>query len=203
MLSTEVGYYICGASTLLWTPFSPACRACIRAALCRKRTEMIYGELYRIRMEEYSGKEDYERRAKSKSLSAGSCTRLYATALHTDSLCGVVAQHMRPEYLPDRSFQKIQQAIASHFRTYKRPPSYAMLAQTFAADYDAIELLDTFREYDEGDNPEAVTDMLEAYIKGVRLQGVYGEVGKLYNQSKQGEAEKVLGSTPSGWEVSP
>lgn len=57
MLSTEVGYYICGASTLLWTPFSPACRACTRAALCRKRTEMIYGELYRIRMEEYSGKE--------------------------------------------------------------------------------------------------------------------------------------------------
>lgn len=58
MLSTEVGYYICGASTLLWTPFSPSCRVCTRAALCRKRTEKMYGELYRIRIEEYSRKEN-------------------------------------------------------------------------------------------------------------------------------------------------
>lgn len=57
MLSTQVGYYICGASTLLWTPFSPACRACGLAGACRKRTEMLYGELYRIRIEQYSGKE--------------------------------------------------------------------------------------------------------------------------------------------------
>ena len=125
-------------------------------------------------------------------LSAEFLYELYATALHTDSLCGVLTQHMRAEFLPDRTFQKIQQVIASHFRTYKRPPSYAMLTQTLAADYDAVELLNTFREYDEGSNPEAMTDMLEAYIKGVRLQGVYSEVGKLYNQSKQGEAEKVL-----------
>lgn len=125
-------------------------------------------------------------------LSAEFLYELYATVLHTDALCAVVTQYMRPEFLPDRTFQKIQQVIASHFRTYKRPPSYAMLSQTFAADYDAIELLNTFQEYDESSNPEAMTDMLEAYIKGVRLQTVYGEVGKLYNQSKQGEAEKVL-----------
>lgn len=129
---------------------------------------------------------------KVNPLSAEFLYQLYATALHSESLCGVIAQHMRPEYRPDRSFQKIQQAIAAHFRTYKQPPSYAVLTQTFVTDYDAIELLDTFRDYDEGDNPEAVVDMLEAYIKGVRLQAVYGEVGKLYNQSRQDEAEKVL-----------
>lgn len=60
MLSTEVGYYICGASTLLWTPFSPSCRACNLAGMCRKRTEMLYGELYRIRIEEYNGKEEQQ-----------------------------------------------------------------------------------------------------------------------------------------------
>lgn len=57
MLSTPVGYYICGASTLLWTPFSPACQVCTMAAACQKRTKQVYGELYRIRIEEYSGKE--------------------------------------------------------------------------------------------------------------------------------------------------
>ena len=41
-----------------------------------------------------------------------------------------------------------------------------MLAQTFHEDYDAIELIDTFREYDEGQSAEVMTDMLESYIKG-------------------------------------
>ena len=37
-----------------------------------------------------------------------------------------------------------------------------------------------------------MTDMLESYIKGVRLQSVYAEVGKLYNENKQDKAEKTL-----------
>lgn len=57
MLSTSVGYYICGVSTLLWTPFSSTCRECELAEACRQRTEQQYGELYRIRIEEWSGKE--------------------------------------------------------------------------------------------------------------------------------------------------
>ena len=73
---------------------------------------------------------------------------------------------MRKEYLPDRSFQQVQEAIAVHFKTYKTPPSYAVLAQTFHEDYDAIELIDTFREYDEGQSAEVMTDMLESYING-------------------------------------
>lgn len=40
----------------------------------------------------------------------------------------------------------------------------------FASDFDALELVNTFREYDGENNPEAVVDLLETYIKGVRLQ---------------------------------
>ena len=103
-------------------------------------------------------------------LSAEFLYELYATALRQEPLCAVLARHMRKEYLPDRSFQQVQEAIAVHFKTYKTPPSYAVLAQTFHEDYDAIELIDTFREYDEGQSAEVMTDMLESYIKGVRLQ---------------------------------
>ena len=104
-------------------------------------------------------------------LSAEFLYELYAAALRYDTLCGVVAENMRKEYLPDRSFQKIQEVIANHYRTYKSPPTYATLSQTFQGDYDAIELLKTFREYEEDNsNTEALTDLLEGYIKGVRLQ---------------------------------
>ena len=71
-------------------------------------------------------------------------------------------------------------------------PSYAILSQTFHDDVDALELIDTFREYDEGQSIEVMTDMLESYIKGVRLQKVYAEVGKLYNDNQQEKAEDVL-----------
>ena len=117
---------------------------------------------------------------------------LYATALRQDHLCSIVSQHMRSEYLPDRSFQRIQKVIASLYHTYKHTPSYAILSQTFHDDVDALELIDTFREYDEGQSIEVMTDMLESYIKGVRLQKVYVEVGKLYNDNQQEKAEDVL-----------
>ncbi len=125
-------------------------------------------------------------------LSAEFLYELYATALRQENLCGILTHHMRSEYLPDRSFQRVQEAISSHYRTYKSPPSYAVLTQTFQEDFDAIELIDTFREYDEGQSPEVMTDMLESYIKGVRLQAVYAEVGKLYNENKQKKAETTL-----------
>lgn len=57
MLSSEVGYYICAVSTLLWTPFSPACRDCLKADLCKERTRSRYPELYRIRLEEFRKEE--------------------------------------------------------------------------------------------------------------------------------------------------
>lgn len=55
-LSTSAGYYICGISTLLWTPFSPACQRCRHAESCIGRTQLNYPELYRIRVEEYNYK---------------------------------------------------------------------------------------------------------------------------------------------------
>ena len=78
-------------------------------------------------------------------LSAEFLYELYATALRQEALCAVLSRHMRKEYLPDRAFQRVQDAIATHFRTYKAPPSYAILAQKFQEDYDAVELIDTFR----------------------------------------------------------
>lgn len=125
-------------------------------------------------------------------LSAEFLYELYATAIRTDTLCAVLTHYMRKEYLPDRTFQKVQEVFAGHYRTYKVPPSYAILSQLFSSDYEAVELINTFREYDSGANPEVMTDMLEKYIKGVELQAVYTQVGKLYNQGKQKEAEESL-----------
>lgn len=52
VVNTPVCYYVCGVSTLLWNPFSAACRRCLRTERCRKRTAARYPELYRLRCEE-------------------------------------------------------------------------------------------------------------------------------------------------------
>lgn len=54
LVGTMLGYYICGASTLLWTPFSPVCTGCPKAKPCEQRTRKTYPELYRIRTEEFN-----------------------------------------------------------------------------------------------------------------------------------------------------
>ena len=56
-LNTDVGYYICGQSTLLWTPFSVSCQQCVKAEACKQRTRQAYPELYRIRTEEFNQNE--------------------------------------------------------------------------------------------------------------------------------------------------
>lgn len=129
---------------------------------------------------------------KTNPLSVEFLYELYATALQNDLVCGVLVQYMEKEFLPDRSFQRIQEVVANHYRNYKNPPTYAVLSQAFSTDYDAVELINTFQEYDIDASSEAVLDMFESYIKGVRLQNVYSEVGKLYNQSKQDKAQDLL-----------
>lgn len=131
-------------------------------------------------------------KANNNPLSVEFLYELYATAMRNESVCSALVQYMEKEYLPDRSFQRIQEVFVNHFRSYKVPPSHAVLSQSFSNDYDAIELINTFVEYDGDSTSEIVLDMFEGYIKGVRLQNVYTEVGKLYNQKKQEKAEALL-----------
>lgn len=125
-------------------------------------------------------------------LSAEFLYELYAIALRQEHLCAIVSQHMRSEYLPDAYFQRVHTKIRTHFTAYKTPPSYAALTQYFQNDIETIELIETIKSYDDGQSVDVSIDMLESYIKGVRLQKVYLEVGKLYNDNKQSKAEEVL-----------
>lgn len=55
-INTDVGFFICAISTLMWSPYSKACSICSNAERCKKETEKRYPELYRIRIEKYGKK---------------------------------------------------------------------------------------------------------------------------------------------------
>lgn len=129
---------------------------------------------------------------KSNPLSLDFLFELYYCVMKYDNVCAAVVQNMKKEYLPDKYFQAINKVIAKHYETYKTPPSYPVLLQAFAGDYDATELINTFQDYEGVRKVDSVLDMLESYIKSVRLQAVYIEVGKLYNQNEQEKAQNKL-----------
>lgn len=52
-INTDIGFVICSTSTLMWSPFSPACQICKNAEKCKQETAIKYPELYRIRLEKY------------------------------------------------------------------------------------------------------------------------------------------------------
>ncbi len=51
MLNSEVGYAICQASTLGWSPESEACNECKFVAKCQIETRNKFPEIYRLRVE--------------------------------------------------------------------------------------------------------------------------------------------------------
>ena len=55
--------------------------------------------------------------SKTTPLSTAFLYELYATALRQDQLCAIVSQHMRSDYLPNSSFQRIQKVIQNHYHT--------------------------------------------------------------------------------------
>ena len=61
--------------------------------------------------------------AKRNALSAEYLYELYSTAIRYDMVCNILVTHMKKEYLPDRSFQRIQEVFVNHYRTYKVAPS--------------------------------------------------------------------------------
>lgn len=132
------------------------------------------------------------RQNKVNPLSVEFLYELYHCVMKYDNVCSAVVQNMKKEFLPDKSFQEINRVISKHYETYKTSPSYPTLLQSFAGNYDAIELINTFQEYDGVKKVDAVLDMLESYIKSVKLQSIYTEVGKLYNQNEQEKAQDKL-----------
>lgn len=132
------------------------------------------------------------RQNKVNPLSVEFLYELYYCVMKYDNVCSAVVQNMKKEFLPDKSFQEINRVISKHYETYKTSPSYPTLLQSFAGNYDAIELINTFQEYDGVKKVDAVLDMLESYIKSVKLQSIYTEVGKLYNQNEQEKAQDKL-----------
>ena len=117
---------------------------------------------------------------------------LFYTCMENDYILAVVMEHVRKEYLPDRDFITLHSCLRSYYKDYKKAPTFSILKQMIANNKSAVSLLDDIYDSTSVIETEQILEQLENYIKQVRFQKIYKEVGELYNKSGHEEASKKL-----------
>ncbi len=117
---------------------------------------------------------------------------LYYTCLNNDYILALVVEYLEPKLLPDREFQTLHKAMRDYYKKTKRIPSFSVLKQSIAKHRAAVELLDKIDSSAYLIEVEDALTQLETYIKQVKFQQAYKEVGELYNKAGYEEADRRL-----------
>lgn len=117
---------------------------------------------------------------------------LYYTCLNNDYILALVVEYLEPKLLPDREFQTLHKAMRDYYKKTKRIPSFSVLKQSIAKHRAAVELLDRIDSSAYIIEVDDALTQLETYIKQVKFQQAYKEVGELYNKAGFEEADKRL-----------
>lgn len=113
---------------------------------------------------------------------------LYFTAMKNEYILSIVCEHILNEYLPDRDFQTLHKALVHQYETTKVCPAFSVIQQAISQSKGAMTLLEDI--YDSGTQltTEECLGQLEGYIRQVRFQKTYREVGIHYNKQEMHEA---------------
>lgn len=116
-------------------------------------------------------------------LTEGFLNKLFSSCISNDYALAVVVQHLRRDYLPDRSYATMLRYLRSFFKEHNAAPGPEILRQMIVSDRNAIALFDELMEVPPYSKTEALLEELERYIKQVKFQQVYREIGEAYNTS--------------------
>ncbi len=117
---------------------------------------------------------------------------LYFACFNYDYVCSLVCQHMQKAYLPGRDFQTLHGYLCKYFKEHKSAPTMNIISQMVSANREARSILDDIKDCAEGVEPEIVLEQFEDYLRQVRFQKTYKEIGELYSKSDRKQAMKLL-----------
>ena len=105
---------------------------------------------------------------------------LYNAAFDNDYLCSVICQYMEDEYLPDKQYQMLNNALKTFYREHKSAPRYGVIKQILSSSRAVTELFDDIKSMASGADPDALRDQFENYLKLVKFKKIYKEIGRKY-----------------------
>lgn len=109
---------------------------------------------------------------------------LYNAAITDNYICGIVATHMRDEYLPDQQFQQLNALLKQYYQNYKSAPQYGIVTQMSSKSRAVSELLDEINESSSNTDTDALRDQFESYLKLIRFKKAYKDIGKMYEDGQ-------------------
>lgn len=117
---------------------------------------------------------------------------LYFACFNYDYVCSLVCRYMKKEYLPGRDFQALQDCLRQYFKEHKTAPTINIITQIVSSQREVVSLLDDIKDGAEGVEPDIVLEQFEMYLRQVRFQKTYKEIGELYAQQNRDKAMKLL-----------
>lgn len=119
---------------------------------------------------------------------------LYYACFAYDYVCSLVCRYMQKTYLPGRDFQALQGYLCKYFTEHKSAPTLNIISQIVSVNREVASLLDDIKDCAEGVEPDLILEQFENYIRQVKFQQTYKEIGELYAKQEQEKAMKLLQS---------
>lgn len=119
---------------------------------------------------------------------------LYFACFQYDYVCNLVCRYMQSSYLPGRDFQALQTYINKYFKEHKSAPTLNIISQIVSVNREVKALLDDIKDCAEGVEPDIILEQFEDYLRQVKFQKTYKEIGELYAKQDRDKAMELLQS---------
>lgn len=117
---------------------------------------------------------------------------LYFAAFTYDSVCSLICRYMKSEYLPTREFQSLQTKLEEYYKEHKSAPTLNIITQITSSSRPASALIRDIKDCAIGVSPDIILEQFEDYIRQVKFQKTYKEIGELYARQDRTKAIQLL-----------
>lgn len=105
---------------------------------------------------------------------------LYNCAINNDHLCSVVCQYMQDEFLPDRDYQMLNNAMKEYFKEHHMAPKFSIIKQMLVSSRAVSELLNEIKELASGADPDSIREQFEKYLKLVQFKQIFKQIDEKF-----------------------
>jgi replicative DNA helicase len=105
---------------------------------------------------------------------------LYNCAINNDHLCSVVCQYMQDEFLPDRDYQMLNNALKDYYREHHMAPKFSIIKQMLVSSRAVSELLNEIKELASGADPDSIREQFERYLKLVQFKQIFKQIDEKF-----------------------
>ena len=128
----------------------------------------------------------------TQHLSKDYIVELIACSLTNRSVLEVLSEHLQYHYLQTEAQKKIVKTIVESFNVLQQIPTIGTIAQSYINDVEVIGLLNKVKRVRTKEIESSILATFESFIKNIKFQKLYRDLGEMYNSGQHEKAYKLL-----------